>query len=483
MDISLPQFVIAMPEIFILCMTCFILLVDVFLPERYRAVTYYLAQLTLVITFAMVIPQFKKFPVPVITFSGNYVIDQLAVISKLFIYLFSFFAFAYAREYIQSRKIARSEYYLLGLFAVLGMSIMASAYSFLTIYLGLELLSITLAAIICMYKESSVATEAAMKFFILGALASGMLLYGISILYGVTGDIQLNAIAKVLQTRTDIVPVVALIFVLAGLIFKFGAVPFHMWVPDVYQGSATPTTLFIASAPKIAAFAITVRILVQAMPSLQVSWEHMLILVSILSMFFGNLLAIAQYNIKRMLAYSSIAHIGYTLLGIIAGPNSSQGYSAAMFYISTYVLVAAGAFAIITIMSRDGVEFDKLEDYRGLNARNPWLAFMMLLLLFSMAGVPPTVGFLAKLGLLEALVQANMVWLAVLALVFALVGVYYYLRVVMLMYFEEPTEENANKIIPVSSDVMVFVSINGAAALFLGLLPSFFIDLCRISVG
>jgi NADH-quinone oxidoreductase subunit N len=419
----------------------------------------------------------------VITFSGNYVIDQLAVISKLFIYLFSFFAFAYAREYIQSRKIARSEYYLLALFAVLGMSIMASAYSFLTIFLGVELLSLTLYAIIAMYKESSVAAEAAMKYFVLGSLASGMLLYGISLFYGVTGDIQLDAVAKVLQSRQDIVPIVALIFVLAGLMFKFGAVPFHMWVPDVYQGSATPTTLFIASAPKIAAFVITVRILVQAMPSLQVSWEHMLILVSILSMFFGNLLAIAQFNLKRMFAYSSIAHIGYTLLGIIAGPNSSQGYSAAMFYIATYVLVAAGAFAIITIMSRDGIEFDKLEDYRGLNARNPWLAFMMMLVLFSMAGVPPTVGFIAKLGLLEALVQANLVWLAVLALVFALVGAYYYLRVVMLMYFEEPTEENAEKQILVSSEVMVLVSINGAAALFLGLLPSFFIDICRISVG
>ncbi|EKD70535.1 MAG: NADH dehydrogenase subunit N [uncultured bacterium] len=256
-----------------------------------------------------------------------------------------------------------------------------------------------------------------------------------------------------------------------------------MWVPDVYQGASTPTTLFIASAPKVAAFAITIRILVQAMPNLQIDWVQVLTVISILSMLFGNLLAIAQTNLKRMLAYSSIAHIGYTLLGVLAGPYSSQGYSAAMFYISTYVLMAAGAFAIITIMSRDGVEFDKLEDYRGLNARDPWLAFMMLLILFSMAGVPPTVGFIAKLGLLEALVQANMVWLAVLALVFALIGAYYYLRVVMLMYFEEPDEAHANMPIVVSSDVMVAVSLNGAAALVLGILPSFFIDLCRITVG
>jgi NADH-quinone oxidoreductase subunit N len=312
-----------------------------------------------------------------------------------------------------------------------------------------------------------------------------MLLYGISLLFGVTNQLQIDVVGQVLALKSyqSIVPVVALIFVLAGLIFKFGAVPFHMWVPDVYQGASTPTTLFIASAPKIATFAITVRILVQAMPSLAVNWIHILIVVAILSMFFGNLLAIAQSNLKRMLAYSSIAHIGYTLLGVLAGPNSSQGYSAAMFYISTYVLVVAGAFAIITLMSREGRELDWLQDYRGLNARNPWLAFMMLLLLFSMAGVPPTVGFFAKLGLLEALVEAHLVWLAVLTLVFALVGAYYYLRVVMLMYFEEPTEAMAGKTIVVSPNMMVAISINGAAALLLGLLPSFFIDLCRISVG
>lgn len=483
MEFSLPQFSAALPEMFLLGMACLILLMDVYLPERHRAITYYLVQATLIIVFFLTVPAYREYPVPIITFSGNYVVDKLAVISKLFIYLFSFFAFIYTSEYIKARNIARSEYYLLGLFAVLGMSVMASAYSFLTIYLGLELLSLPLYAMVAMYKDSSLATEAAMKYFILGALASGMLLYGISILFGLTGSIQMDTVGKILQMRQDIVPLFALIFVMGGLIFKFGAVPFHMWVPDVYHGASTPTTLFIASAPKIAAFAITARILVQAVPSLQVSWEHILIVIAILSMFFGNVVAIAQYNLKRMLAYSSIAHIGYTLLGILAGPNSSQGYSAAMFYISTYVLVAVGAFAIIAIMSRDGVEYDKLEDYRGLNARNPWLAFMMLLLLFSMAGVPPTVGFFAKLGLLEALVQANLVWLAVLALIFALIGAYYYLRVVMLMYFEEPADGIASTRIVVSSNMMAAISINGAAALLLGLLPSFFIDLCHISVG
>ncbi len=478
----LPQFSLALPEIFILCMACFILLVDVCVAERHRIVTYVLVQLTLVMAFFITLPQFKNYPAAILTFSGHYVVDELAVISKLCIYVFSMFAFVYAREYIEARKISRSEYYLLGLFAVLGMSIMASAYSFLTVYLGLELLSLALYAMVAMYKESGIASEAAMKYFVLGSLASGLLLYGISILYGVTGDIQIHAVAQVLQSQQGIVPVVALIFVLAGLIFKFGAVPFHMWVPDVYQGAPTPVTLYIASAPKVAAFAVTLRILVQAMPSLHTNWEAMLIVMSILSMFLGNLLAIAQTNLKRMLAYSSIAHIGYTLLGILAGPSAPQGYSAAMFYIVTYVLVAAGAFAIIAIMSQKGVEFDELDDYRGLNARNPWLAFMMLLLMFSMAGVPPTVGFFAKLGLLEALVQANLVWLAVVALLCALIGAYYYLRVVMLMYFEEPVEGHAAPI-KMAPDMFIAISINGAAALFLGLLPSFFIDICRISVG
>lgn len=483
MDLSYASFSIALPEIFLLGMSCIILLVDVFLSSRFRHITYYFVQATLVAVFLLTLPQFKAYPEPLVAFSGNYVVDELAVISKLGIYLFSLFAFAYARDYIETRRIAQGDYYLLGLFALLGMSVMASAYSFLTIYLGLELLSLPLYAMVAMYKESNLATEAAMKYFVLGSLASGLLLYGISMLFGLTGSIQMGTVAEIIQSRHDIIPLVALIFVLAGIIFKFGAVPFHMWVPDVYQGAPTPTTLFIASAPKIAAFAITVRVLVQATPSMHVSWEHILIVISILSMFFGNVLAIVQTNLKRMFAYSSIAHIGYTLLGVLAGPNSLTGYSAAMFYIVTYVLVAAGAFAIITIMSRDGIEFDKLEDYQGLNARNPWLAFMMLLILFSMAGVPPTVGFIAKLGLLQALVQANLVWLAALALVFALIGAYYYLRVVMLMYFEEPKEGAPAGNVTLSSEMLIAISINGGAALLLGLLPSTLIDLCRISIG
>lgn len=478
------EILVALPEVFLLGMACVILLVDVFLSKTYRQVTFYLIQLTLVAAFFLTLPQFKEYPEPLIVFSGNYVVDKLAVLSKLFIYLFSFFAFAYARNYIAERKIAFGEYFLLGLFAVLGMSIMASSNTFLTIFLGLELLSLPLYAMVAMNKDFPTASEAAMKYFILGSLASGLLLYGISLLYGLTENISMNGVAQILGNRQEVLPIVALVFVLAGLIFKFGAVPFHMWVPDVYEGAASPTTLFIASAPKIATFAVTLRVLVQALPSLEPSWEPILIAVAILSMGLGNILAIVQTSFKRMLAYSSIGHIGYTLLGIIAGPNSAEGYSAAMFYIATYVLVAAGAFAIIALMSQKGVELDRLDDLRGLNTKNPWLAFMMLLLLFSMAGVPPTVGFIAKLGLLEALVEANFVWLAVVALIFALIGAYYYLRVVMLMYFEEP-QAGTTAAMPVqlSTDMRLVITLNGMAALVLGLLPSYFIDLCRISAG
>ncbi len=474
------QYLIALPEVFLFFAVCVVVLADVFFSKTRPAITYYLVQFTLFIAILISLPQFGEYKVPLTTFGETYIVDKLAVLTKILVYIFSMLAFAYASDYIESRKMAASDYYLLGLLAVLGMSVMSSGNSFLTIFLGLELLSLPLYAMAAMNKDSEKGAEAAMKYFVLGALASGLLLYGISLLYGATGNLHLNSIFKILIHRDDMVTVIALIFVIAGIMFKFGAVPFHMWVPDVYQGAPTPVTLFIASAPKVAIFSITLRILVQVFAPLHAGWEHMLILVAILSMFAGNLLAIAQTNLKRMLAYSSIAHIGYTLLGVIAGFNSNLGFSAAMFYIFTYAIVVSGGFAIITVLSQNGVEFDKLEDYRGLNARNPWLAFMFLLLLFSMAGVPPTVGFFAKLGIIEALVEAQLTWLAVLALMFALIGAYYYLRVVMLMYFEEPAEGKSAPI-RVEPNILAAVSVNGSAALLLGLFPSFFIDLCRLA--
>ncbi len=486
MNFEMPIFSVALPDIFLLCAACLILLVDVFLTERFRVVTYALTQLTLVIGFILVAAQYDDYPNPIVTFSGNYVLDKLAVLTKLFVLMTTVFAFIYARQYIKDRNIPRGEYYVLGLFSVIGMMVMSSAYSFLTIYLGLELLSLSLYAMVALQKESRLAVEAAMKYFVMGAMASGLLLYGISLIYGVTGSIDITEVSHLLQQTThneQAAILVGLVFILCGLIFKFGAVPFHMWVPDVYQGAPTSVTLFIACAPKIAAFCVTMRILVEAMPGLNIPWQNVLIVIALLSMFSGNVLAIAQTNIKRMLAYSSIAHIGYMLLGIIAGPSDTEGYSAAMFYIATYVIVAAGAFAVIALLSQEGMEFDQLDDFRGLNARNPWLAFMMLLLMFSMAGVPPTVGFFAKLGLLEALVQAHYVWLASLALLFAIIGAYYYLRVVMLMYFEEPKESFVGTHLSITRGAMTAITVNGVAALALGLLPSALIDMCRISLA
>lgn len=484
MNMIMPVFSVASPEIFILIMICAVLLLDVFVKENHRHWPYLLVQASIAIAFILSASQYREYPSPIITFSGNYVLDKLSVLVKMFVFVTSFFAFIYARDYLNERRETTNEYYILGLLAVLGMQVMASAYTFLTIYLGLELLSLSLYAMIALNKESAVATEAAMKYFVLGALASAFLLYGISMMFGATHSLQISVLPNVIETLSanqTVILVLGLIFIVVGLMFKFGAVPFHMWVPDVYEGASSPVTLFIASAPKIAAFAITIRILVEALPMLHVEWVHVLVVIAFTSMFFGNVLAIAQSNIKRMLAYSSIAHIGYMLLGIIAGPDSQQGYSAAMFYITTYVIVAAGAFAIVGLLGKNGIELDKLEDYRGLNARNPWIAFIMLLLMFSMAGVPPTVGFFAKLGLLEALVEAHFVWLASFALLFSIIGAYYYLRIVMLMYFEDP--HTNTRINLHSRTALIAISVNGIAALVLGLLPSTLIDMCRISVS
>src|SRR3990170_2046046 len=373
------------------------------------------------------------------------------------------------------KDINSRETLILALLAVLGMMVMISAYSLLTVYLGLELLSLSLYAMVAMHKESQAASEAAMKYFVLGSMASGMLLYGISILYGVTVTLELHQLSHMLvvQTEQNILLVFGLVFIIVGIAFKLGAVPFHMWIPDVYQGAPTAVTLFISSAPKIAAFAMAIRLLVDGMQPLLIDWQQMLVILAILSMAAGNIIAISQTNLKRMLAYSTIAHVGFLLLGILSGTEA--GYAAAMFYVITYALMSAGAFGVIILLSRKGFESDNLNDMKGLSDKSPWFAFIMLILMFSMTGVPPFLGFWAKWFVLKEIVDMGYVWLAALAVVFAIIGAYYYLRIVKLMYFDKAENMTAIK---ASRQMRLALSINGLALLVIGLMPGFLMTLC-----
>ena len=368
---------------------------------------------------------------------------------------------------------------MLGLFSVLGMMIMVSAHSMLTIYLGLELLSLCLYALVAFNRDTYACSEAAMKYFVLGAIASGMLLYGISIIYGITGSLDIAEISSALSVeKVSSTPAVfGLIFIVVGLAFKLGAVPFHMWLPDVYQGAPTPVTLMIGSAPKIAAFALVMRLLVESMGSLQGEWQSMLTILVVLSLAIGNIVAIAQTNLKRMLAYSTISHVGFLLLGIIAG--TANGYAASMFYSITYALMAAGAFGMIILLSRAGFEADNIDDFKGLNQRHPWYAFLMLILMFSMAGVPPTVGFYAKLNVLQAIIQQDMLWLAGIAVLFSVIGAYYYIRIIKVMYFDDAEDSQ-----PVTSqfDLGFGLTINSLAVLILGFFPGWLLAICNTSI-
>lgn len=470
-----PDFKPAFPEIFVASMACFTLLVHLFIPARARIVTYLLVQLTLI---GAAVLSFYQFNHPaIITFNGAFVLDNLAIVLKLFIYGAAFMAFVYARAYIPKTTIPFGEYYILGLFSVLGMMVIVSAHSFITLFLGLELFSLPIYAMIALQRESSVCSEAAIKYFVIGSLASGMMLYGISMLYGAAKSLDIGAVAKVImQTSTthEMVLVFGLVFVIVGLVFKLGAVPFHMWVPDVYEGAPTPVVLFLGTASKIAALGLVFRLLTEALGGLNIQWQELLILVAILSMAVGNLAAIVQKNIKRMLAYSSIAHMGYMILGLLTA--TPMGYGAALFYMITYALMTLAAFGLITMMNYSGYEASDIDDLRGLNSRNPWLALMMLFTMFSLAGVPPLVGFMAKVSVLEALISAHLVWLAALALLFAIIGAYYYIRVVKVMYFEAPLD---NKPITYTRDMQIAFSINGLILLILGIVPGFLFTLCQ----
>ena len=466
------------PEALLLVLGCFLVLLDVFLGDERRHYSYRVAQASLLLTALLVWATADG--TTSVGFHGTYVRDPLADVLKVTALLVSSAAFLYARDYLRARGLFRGEFYVLGLFATLGMMVLVSAASLLTLYLGLELLSLCLYAMVAFDRESATASEAAMKYFVLGALASGMLLYGISMLYGATGTLELARVADSITTRgsNDLVLVFGVVFLVVGIGFKLGAVPFHMWIPDVYHGAPTAVTLFIGSTPKLAAFAMAMRLLVDSVGSLHADWQQMLIVLSVLSMGLGNLLAIAQSNIKRMLAYSTIANVGFLLLGILAG--TPEGYSAALFYTITYVIMVSGAFGVVLYLSRAGFESDALDDFKGLNRRSPWVAFLMLLVMFSTAGVPPLVGFYAKLSVLNAVVDVGLVWLAVLAVVFSIIGAFYYLRIVKLMYFDEPESDVA---VEGSLDTRVLLSANGLLVAVLGIVPGWLLGVCAAALS
>ncbi len=467
------EYLLLAPEIFVLAMTCAILVVDLFLKDAERAVTYWLSQMTLVL--ATVITLATQVTTPEVALFGQFVADPMASVLKVFIYITTFAAFLYSRRYLQVRGLFKGEFYVLGLLGMLGMMVMVSAHSMLTVYLGLELLSLSLYAMLAYHRDCYACTEAAMKYFVLGALASGILLYGISMLYGVTGTLNISEIAAVLAAKEEVSPLVvfAVVFLVVGLAFKLGAVPFHMWVPDVYQGAPTPVTAYLGSAPKIAAFALVIRVLVDSLSTAQPDWQGMLIILSVASLAIGNVVAVAQTNLKRMLAYSTISHVGFLLLGILAG--TEQGYAAAMFYIITYAIMATGAFGMIILLSRAGFEAEEIADFKGLNQRSPWYAFLMMVLMFSMAGVPPTVGFYAKLTVLQAVINVDLVWLAAAAVFFSVIGAFYYIRLVKVMYFDAAEDKTP---ITTEFDMGFGLAVNGLAVLLLGLFPGGLLSLC-----
>jgi NADH-quinone oxidoreductase subunit N len=481
-----PDLLPAAPELFLAAMALVILMADVFIKDARRTVVFALSQLTLL--GCAVIQYVTMTGEITFTFSNMFVDDLMADLLKMVLYMTVIVVLFYSRGYILDREpMAKGEFYVLALFATLGMMVMISANHFLTVYLGLELLSLSLYAMVAMNRDSVVSTEAAMKYFVLGALASGLLLYGMSMIYGATGTLEITGVGEMLMTgrANKTVLVFGLVFLVAGLAFKLGVVPFHMWIPDVYHGAPTAVTLFIGSAPKLAAFAITMRLLVTGMITLSQDWQAMLIILSVLSMAIGNLAAIAQTNIKRMLAYSAISHMGFMLLGVVTGVVGGDArlalnaYSSAMFYVVAYVMMTAGSFGMILLLARAGFEADNLDDFKGLNKRSPWFAGMMLIMMFSMAGIPFFIGFFAKFAVLQAVVAAGYLWLAIVAVIFSLIGAFYYLRVVKLMYFDQPTDSSP---LVAPMDMRVLISANGLAVAVFGMFPDTLMIMCGFAI-
>jgi NADH-quinone oxidoreductase subunit N len=467
------QFSPATPEIMLLILLCVILIVDLFVEDEKRAATFWLTIASLVITAWSVIvsaPDGRT-----LLFDGSYVSDGLSQVLKLGVIGTVGVGFLYSRDYLRQTGLMKGEYYLLGLFGLLGMMIMISANSLLTMYLGLETLSLSLYALVAFDRNSAESAESAMKYFVLGAIASGSLLYGISWVYGMTGSLQFDHIAAAVEADdiNNMPLLFGMAFMIVGIGFKFGAVPFHMWLPDVYQGARTPVTLYIASAPKLAALALILRVLADGLGDLHLAWQGMIMVVAVLSLIVGNVVAIAQTNIKRMLGYSAIAHVGFILLAVFTG--TEEGYAAALFYTLTYVVMAAGAFGIVILLSREGFEAENLVDFKGLNTRSPWFALMMLFFMFGMAGVPPWVGFFAKLNVISVVLDAGFPILAIIMVLASVVGAFYYLRVIWHMYFDSAKDRS---VFQVNLDTKVVLSLNGLAVLVLGLIPGWLLTLC-----
>ncbi len=446
-----------LPELFLLGMTSIILVAAVYLGERRTNVVHYLSILTLVICAGLTLMDFNV-DGRVNALGGMFIRDGIGDILKLFVFLTSAIVFTYARFYLRTHQLFVAEYYTLSLFAILGMCLLISGGNLLSIYLGLELLALSAYALVALDRDSVVSGESAMKYFVLGALASGLLLYGMSMLYGITGSLDLSEIATRLASgdQPKIVLAFSVTFIVIGVAFKLGAVPFHMWLPDVYHGAPKAVTLFLSAAPKLAAVGMIFRLLGEGLGPLVHDWSQMLGFLALMSLLVGNFAAIAQTNLKRMLAYSTISHVGFILLGILSGTH--DGMAAAMFYAITYSLMSTGAFGMIIALSNAGFECDKIDDFKGLNARNPWLAFMMLLIVGSLAGFPPLVGFFAKLYVLQAAVNAGWLWLAIVAVVMAVVGAYYYLRVIKAMYFDDAEHTHA---VEAPMDLRVVLAANG----------------------
>ena len=471
MNFVTPDFMLAMPEIFLLSMICIIMIIDLFLKDESRGATYVLSLIALIATAFLAFSNYTDQSLS--TFNGSFILDPMASLLKISICIIVTGVFIYAKDYLKDRNIYKGEYFTLGLFGVLGMMVMVSAGNFLTVYLGLELLSLSMYAMIAMQRDSIMASEAAMKYFILGAIASGMLLYGMSMVYGVTGSLDLATINKAVSSADRVVMSFGLVFIILGVAFKLGAVPFHMWMPDVYHGSPTSVTLYIASAPKIAAFAMMYRLLAEGLADMHADWQMILVILSVLSMVFGNIIAIAQTNIKRMLAYSTISHVGFIIMGFVAGTQA--GYGASMFYAIVYTIMSVAAFGMIVLLSRAGFEAENIEDFKGLNHKSPWFAFVMMAIMFSMAGVPPFLGFWAKIAVLQEAVNSGLLWLAIVGVVASVIGAFYYLRVIKVVYFDKPMDETP---LQASMDIRLTLSLNGLAILAIGLYPTALITLC-----